>query len=309
METKMKPDPQVMENFLLHLFGNQTRGMVELAWRDANDGKVRHAELFHLDNLDELIARAVEVNSIEGQSTYFSASLRKPETAPFGRASDSDVLCAPAFWADLDDAEAVANARKHSGKAPPNIAVITGRHPHPRAQLYWVQEEAVTDLDMVRRQNAALAAVLGGDRAVVNCGRIMRLPGSIAWPAKPGRIVEMTELRTWTDRAPAYVEGEVATAFPLDAARPKKLSEVLATGSAPEHWIEILQNGAAEGTRNTTAVALAGHLLRRDVQVDVAREILRLWNANRCAPPLAEDELIAAFNSICARDLSRRAAA
>ncbi len=167
----------------------------------------------------------------------------------------------------------------------------------------------MTDLDMLRRQNAAIAAVLGGDRAVVNPGRLMRLPGSIAWPTKTGRIVEMTELRTWTDRAPAYVEGEVATVFPLDAARPKKLSEVFATGSPPEHWIEILQKGAEEGTRNTTAVALAGHLLRRDVQVDVAREILRLWNASRCCPPLDEDELIAAFNSICARELARRAAA
>ncbi len=46
----MTPDPEVMDRFLSHLFGNQLRGLVELAWRDPQDGKLKHAQLFDLDN-------------------------------------------------------------------------------------------------------------------------------------------------------------------------------------------------------------------------------------------------------------------
>ena len=125
----MQPDPDTMQKFLLDLFGNQLRGQVELAWCGASDGTLRHAELFHLDYFDDLIERAAEVNSVEGQNVYFGAALRKPETLASRRCSDEDVLCATAYWCDLDDANAVATARKKSGNAPANIGVITGRHP------------------------------------------------------------------------------------------------------------------------------------------------------------------------------------
>ena len=302
----MKPDPQAMEQFLLHLFGNQMCGQVELAWRDAADSKVRHAQLFHLDNLDDLIARADEVNTVEGQNTYFGAALRKPDMPPFGRCSDEDVLCATAFWADLDDAEAVAGARGKSGRCPANVAVITGRHPQPRAQLFWVQEEAVTNLDTLRRQNAAIAAVLGGDPAVVNASRIMRLPGTIAWPTKTGRIAEPTELLTWPDRPAAYVEGETAAAFPPNAVKPLKMSELFDNASPPDRWIQMLQNGAAEGERNSTVAALAGYLFRRDIRPEEVRELLRCVNESRFKPPLGDDELVSVLESIAKAELKRR---
>ena len=72
----MTPDPEVMGRFLSHLFGNELRGLVELAWRDPQDGKLRHAQLFDLDSLDKLIAKAVEVNSHEGANAYIGAALR-----------------------------------------------------------------------------------------------------------------------------------------------------------------------------------------------------------------------------------------
>jgi len=81
----MKPDPEIMDRFLSHLFGNELRGLVELAWRDPQDGKLRHAQLFRLDDLDALIAKAVEVNSVEGANAYIGAAIRHPNTAPFAR--------------------------------------------------------------------------------------------------------------------------------------------------------------------------------------------------------------------------------
>ncbi len=112
----MKPDPEVMDRFLKHYFGNELCGLVELAWRDSQDGKLRHAQLFDLDSLDALVTKAVEVNSEEGANAYIGAALRHPNTALFARASDDDFLCAPAYWADLDDAEAVKTAKQKCGR-------------------------------------------------------------------------------------------------------------------------------------------------------------------------------------------------
>ena len=61
-----------------------------------------------------------------------------------------------------------------------------------------------------------MAVALGGDPSVVNPGRVMRLAGSIAWPTKPGREVELTELVTFNDNRPrCYVDGQFDKAFPL----------------------------------------------------------------------------------------------
>ncbi len=307
----MTPDPDIMDRFLRHLFGNELRGLVELAWRDPQDGKLRHAQLFRLDDLDALIAKAVEVNRVEGANVYVGAAIRHPDTAPFARTNDNDFLCAPAYWADLDDAEAVKTAKQKCGRAPANLGVITGRTPHPRAQLYWRCEEAITDPKELRATNAAIARALGADPAVVNPGRIMRLPGSIAWPIKSGRVAELVELVTWQDRPPAYVEGEVASAFPLDASalNTATVTDIFGKTSPPDRWVEMLKNGAAEGERNNTAAALAGYLFRRDVLPAEALEILRCVNDSRFAPPLEEGELGAVFESICKAELKRRGAA
>jgi len=297
-----------MDRFLSHIFGNELRGLVELAWRDPQDGKLRHAQLFRLDDLGALIAKAVEVNSHEGANAYIGAAIRHPDTAPFARASDENFLCAPAYWVDLDNAEAVKTAKQNCGRAPANLGVITGRTPHPRAQLYWRCEEAITDPKELRGTNAAIARALGGDPAVVNPGRIMRLPGSIAWPVKSGRIAELVELVTWNDRPPAYVEGEVASAFPLGASalNVPTVTDIFGKTSRPDRWVETLKNGAAEGERNNTAAALAGYLFRRDVLPAEALEILRCVNDSRFSPPLDEAELGNVFESICKAELKRR---
>jgi hypothetical protein len=308
----MTPNADAMQEFLTRLFGNQLHGLIELAWRDADDGKLRHARLFYLDHLDDLVDLACEVNSVEGQNAYIGIAIRSPKTAPFARATDEDVICATAYWADLDVAEAVANARKRSGDTPANLAVITGRHPHPRAQLHWVQEDPITEMKALRAQNAAIAEALGGDPAVVNPGRLMRLAGSIAWPTKTGRIPEMTELQTWPDRPPQYVEGEVAKAFPVNAAKAEtnkitghKVSEIFGA-SAPDRWETLLRSGAVEGERNAQAAALAGWLFRHDIRPREALEIMRCINNSRFRPPLDDAEIVSVMESIAKAELKRR---
>jgi hypothetical protein len=76
----------------------------------------------------------------------------------------------------------------------------------------------------------------------------------------------------------------------------------------PAAWRELAGTGVDEGKRNTSLARLAGYLLRRHVDVMVAMEMLRCWNAARCRPPLSDDEVVAVINSISGRELRRRGA-
>ncbi len=63
----LKPDAEQMRRHLAHLFGGLDAAYddakVELAWTDRLDGKLRHAEIFTVATIEELVARAVEENS------------------------------------------------------------------------------------------------------------------------------------------------------------------------------------------------------------------------------------------------------
>jgi hypothetical protein len=223
VQPMIEPDPEQMLRHLEHLFGGDLGGCqdgkIELVWSDAGDGKLRHAAIFGTDELDELVERAIAENSVPGQNTFIGQALRRPDIAPFGRCNDDDFLALTAFYVDLDD-DVVATARvcyRHRG-CPPTGVVVTGRHPHLRAQMLWRLETPERDPEACRRQNRALAEALGGDASVVNPSRVMRLGGSIAWPTKPGRIIERTQFLTFSDDRPkVYYPGQLAKAFPPSA--------------------------------------------------------------------------------------------
>ena len=216
----LEPDAGEMLCHVEHLFGGELdgchEGLIELAWTDGRDGRLRHADLFGTDQLEDLVERAARANRIPGQNVYIGQALRKPDVAPSERCSDDDFFALTSFYADLDD-DVTATARifyRHRG-CPPTGVVVTGRHPHVRAQMLWRVETPERDPEICRRQNRALADALGGDPSVVNPGRVMRLGGSVAWPVKPDRIVERTEFLTFGDGRPrVYLPGQVAKAFP-----------------------------------------------------------------------------------------------
>lgn len=176
-------------------------GLIELAWTDAAEGRSSHGRLCHSRLfLPSDIAEAARVakshNSVPGQNVYVGAALRRPGTSRERRASDKDFYALTAFYADFDNegALAAAEAACLAKGVPPTAKVITGRMPYPRGQLWWRLENSLTDPDFCRQQNRIIAETLGGDTSVVNPGRVMRLAGSVAWPMKPGRVAEMTEL-------------------------------------------------------------------------------------------------------------------
>jgi AAA domain len=289
----VEPDAQQMLRHVQHLFGGELdgchEGKIELAWTDGRDGRLRHADLFGTDQLEDLVERAARENRIPGQNVYVGQALRKPDIAPFGRCSDDDFFALTAFYADLDD-DVIATARisyRHRG-CPPTGVVVTGRHPHVRAQMLWRLDTPERDPEICRRQNRALANALGGDPSVVNPGRVMRLGGSVAWPVKPDRIVERTEFLTFDDGRPrVYLPGQLARAFPpappespdLDTRRDSvsrlnigsefdgiTVDACLAAIRAGDHWHDNL-------------VRLTGHWIARgwsDTEILTAAEALTL---------------------------------
>jgi hypothetical protein len=74
----------------------------------------------------------------------------------------------------------------------------------------------------------------------------------------------------------------------------------------PSEWRQLATDGVGEGKRNDSIARLTGHLLRRYVNPWVALELVRTWNAARCRPPLADDEIQQIVNSIAGRELKRR---
>lgn len=69
-------------------------------------------------------------------------------------------------------------------------------------------------------------------------------------------------------------------------------------GHPPGHWRELVRQEVAEGTRNNTLASLAGHLLWRGVDPQVALELLLAFNRARCRPPLPDDEVAQVVSSI-----------
>ncbi|HSF94667.1 MAG TPA: AAA family ATPase, partial [Thermohalobaculum sp.] len=170
---------------------------------------------FGSDDFDDIVEEAVRQNCTPNQNVYVGAALRKPDIPPFGRCGDEDFFALPALYVDLDDAQAAIQVRTRYRSCPPTAAVVTGRHPHVRAQLWWRLESPEQDPEASRRQTRALATALGGDPTVCNPSRVMRLAGSIAWPLKPGRQMERTELQTFADGRPRrYYAERIARAFP-----------------------------------------------------------------------------------------------
>ncbi|MGE1118331.1 bifunctional DNA primase/polymerase [Bacillus altitudinis] len=74
----------------------------------------------------------------------------------------------------------------------------------------------------------------------------------------------------------------------------------------PSGYWESIMKGVIEGERNNKAASLAGHLLRRDVDVLLVVEIMKIWNQTRVEPPLKSSELETTIDSIARLERERR---
>lgn len=89
------------------------------------------------------------------------------------------------------------------------------------------------------------------------------------------------------------------------------ISQVSRSGSeklnAPQtEWRSLATEGVDEGQRDNAVTRLCGYLLRRHVDPIVALEMLQLWNASHCRPPLPDDDIERIVGSIAGREIKRR---
>lgn len=78
------------------------------------------------------------------------------------------------------------------------------------------------------------------------------------------------------------------------------------SGHPIAHWRRLTRAGAREGERNNSIASLAGHLLWHGVDPAVVLDLLLCWNATRCRPPLADDEVARTVDSIVRLHLQER---
>lgn len=312
----MRPDADAMQRHVVALFGAATEGQVELA-SIAMDKRVG-AQLFALDRLEALVEQAVKWN-LEGRNLYLGATIKHPHTAPFARTRDEDAYACWAYWLDLDEPGAVERAEKLARKFPPTFRVTTGTTPHVRQHWWWRLDEPVADMAIVRSQVGALAALLGGDPAVCNPGRIMRLGGSIAWPTKPGRVAQIVTVMAG---GPAYSADMVAHHAPIAAPvaaptlRPSPIAPTSTASGSLGVLPPLIEDGREKYIRDTVcAVCMqlagehgawptAGEIFeiaapQIERRVDLARE-------GRIGPTTWRDELMAKCRAIAAKALAGR---
>ncbi|OGS08273.1 MAG: hypothetical protein A2270_10605 [Elusimicrobia bacterium RIFOXYA12_FULL_51_18] len=243
----LTPNKTAIAAHLRHLFDQLPDALVELAWTDTSDGRLRHARLFCPQELDSIADFAAARNAVAGQNLYLGAALRRLDAPRNRRAADADFHALTALYADFDDEGALERAEKTcvEKSIPPTAKVITGHHPYSRGQLWWRIHEQLRDADACRRINRAIAVALGGDTAVFNTGRVMRMGGSVAWPRKKGRVAEITTFEELSPRR--YTPEELETAFPpeqpvaitvpsTDSRQPSPGIDSLLAQLSPNNW-------------------------------------------------------------------------
>lgn len=208
-----KPDRETMESFIGRVFSALgMRGLVELSWTSVRaPHRLEFGRQYDVGDLDRLVDDAVRLNSNPNCNVYISAGLRRSDIDTKHRAKDEHVQSVVAFWADFDRPGSL-DAGMKKAKAlgiVPNMVTYTGKHPHLRGQMWWTLDEPCEDFKLHEEIERKLAIELGADKSVINRSRVMRFIGSVAWPLKAERTLEMTGYHEFGPRAAYYTLDEM----------------------------------------------------------------------------------------------------
>ncbi len=169
----------------LVVFGGESRapdgGAVEVRVRKG--GSVEKSWYVHVSEIpDPVVAWS------QDEDVWFGTVVRK-----VGGSVTSDLLSAWSVWADVDHESAVQRLVRFA--LPPTVVVSTGRGAHG----YW---RLSRPLDMSNPQHVSflrevvhgIAWVVGGDPAVHDPARLLRLPGTYNPKYDPPRLAEIVHL-------------------------------------------------------------------------------------------------------------------
>lgn len=207
------------------------KAMFEL--RAIAENRTPQVAKFSPDWITEAVDWAASCNKA-GMNVYV---VRNPiRDSATGSAEDKDILGAFYLWADCDDAQASANVKAFVGPKW-TAAVVTGQTPTTRVHVYFELNEPTYDMAAWRDMQARISAHLKSDPRVVNPSRIMRVGGTISWPAKHkverGYISEVCTLRTEypESRAPVSMEQMDRVFAPISAGKPLSQQATAPAGS------------------------------------------------------------------------------
>ena len=187
------------------------------------------------------------------------------------------------FAVDVDGLDAEFELRKletEHGELPPTVEVITARGRH----LYFRTPETP-----VRNSTGRIAPGID-------------VRGDGGYVLAPPSVHPSGRAYAWgVDSAKAF-----ASAPDWLLAR---ITDRANGGNLPtpaSEWRELVVNGVAEGQRNCTVTKITGYLLRRYVDPIFVLELMQIFNAVRCTPPLPEEDVERIVNSIAGKELKRR---
>ena len=301
----IEPDADAIKEHLETLFAplrdDYPNGLVEL--RYGQGAQLNQHAYFNMrsEGVTEAVDFAANRNR-EGNNLYVGVNPRKPTIDLKRAASDSDVAISVWHFADLDDADAVEMAGKRLKSLPPTFTVTTGTEPHRRPHFYWLLDEPVGNMAAWTERQRGIAQSLDGD-SVINASRIMRLAGTVNFPAphklQRGYRVERTGLRTvFSDERAPVSPGQIEQAYPWKGsanAAPQqgqpvsgfmhrtRISDLLEACRSGQQWhnamIRLVAHMASAGRTSAEIIALAEHITlpgfnveqtRREVQTALA---------------------------------------
>lgn len=150
------------------------------------------------DWIDDAVNCVEKMNGL-GYNIYAVRNAIRADMGGGKSASDADIIASFFLWADCDEPTSAENVRRWEGPKY-SAAVTTGQTPAIRVHTYWQLEQPCTDMALWRDTQAAIAAHFGSDRTVINPSRIMRVGGTVSYPAKHkvsrGYVQELTKVRT-----------------------------------------------------------------------------------------------------------------
>lgn len=238
--------------------------------------------------IDEAVDWAVSLNEL-GYNVYVVRNPIRQDVK--GSATDEDIVAAFFLWADCDDPASAGNVKRFDGPKF-SASVVTGNKPSTRVHVYWQLEQPCTDMAAWRDMQTRIAGHFNSDRAVVNPSRIMRLGGTVAYPAKhkreKGYEKFLTTIRTKYEdnRAPVSFD-QMDRVFPK--ATTSKPSQEFDIDADPHHrtasdYADILRRARTDGQKHTgvrdLAASLAGSGVPRHMAEAIIREACPIWNEN-----------------------------
>lgn len=290
-------ESQSVTSFLRALYGDTPEGWLEIRYLAAGEKALQR--WYRLGDIPFDKLRAA---NDAGHNVYLGVGLRRRQAG-----KKRDVLSIPAAWVDLDGKDFPGGkdeALQALGRLPvelqPSIVLDSGHGIHG----YWLFREPVVVADspevveQVESTLRGLAQHLGGDPAVADIARIMRLPGYMNVKDREHPVhCELIELDVERRFGLEDLAAFRAPTLPLS---PTGGGQAAGLPKLPARALDFLARGAIEGERNSEAFAAAVQL--RDAGYPEAEALgLVLGGAAHCNPPLPEREARSVVRSAYSR--------